>query len=194
MFAPPPALLKHRNLLVPAGIVLAAILAVLAGRNLMSSSSAQVQRPAERAQPAAVVQTTPARTAPIRSVFSYAGAIQATQQVNLVPRTSGIVQTLPVEVGTAVRRGDTLATLDPGTLTDQVFQARAGLDAAQAKLAQVLAGGRPEDVAAAQAQLDQARSRLQGTLEGRPEDILAATAALEAQQARLQLMEQGGRP
>lgn len=194
MFAPPPDLRKHRNLIIPAAIGLAVILAALAARNLMSAPSGQVQRPAERSQPAAVVQTTPARTAPIRSVFSYAGSVTATQQVNLVPRTSGIVQTIPVEVGTIVRRGDTLATLDPGTLPDQLFQARAGLDATQAKLAQVVAGGRTEEIAAARAQLDQARSRLEGMLQGRPEDVQVARAGLDAQQAKLELMEAGGRP
>jgi RND family efflux transporter MFP subunit len=134
-------------------------------------------------------------TGSIRSVFSYAGAVTATDQVNLVPKTSGIIQSIPVDVGTRVRAGQVLATLDPGTLTDQLAQAQAGLDQAQAKLQQILAQGRPEDVAAATAQLQQAQARLDSmTAQGRPEDINAAQQALAAAQAKLDNMTQGGRP
>src|SRR5437870_3516415 len=84
-----------------------------------------------------VVRTVPVGVGPINSVLGYAGAIQSTQQVNVVTRTSGIIQDVPVDVGSSVHRGDTLATIDQGALPAQLLQAQAGLLSAQAKLAQV---------------------------------------------------------
>src|SRR5690348_772290 len=137
-----------------AGILAALIFAIVAARLFLTSQGAAPapQSAAPRA-PSAVVRTAPAVPGPISEVFSYAGAIQATDQVSLVPRASGIVASIPVDVGTVVQAGQVLATLDPGTLPDQLAQAQAGLDQAQAKLQQLLAQGRPDDVAAADAQV-----------------------------------------
>src|SRR5438046_1560896 len=74
-----------------------------------------------------VVRTVPANVGPISSVLGYAGAVQSTQQVNIVSRGSGILQDIPVDVGSTVHRGDTLAVLDQGALPAQLLQAQAGL-------------------------------------------------------------------
>ena len=107
-----------------------------------------------------VVRTQPVAQGPMSTVLSYAGAVQANQQVSVVPRASGIVTDIPVDVGSAVHKGDTLATLDQGALPAQLLQAQAALLSARAKLAQVEAGAKPEDVAAANAQLEQAQIKL----------------------------------
>jgi multidrug resistance efflux pump len=52
---------------------------------------------------------------------------------------------------------------DPQELQLQIAQAQAARDAAQAALRKVRAGSRPEDIAAAQAALEQARATLQST-------------------------------
>ncbi len=196
MFAPAPSASRARPfILAGAGLLLIAI--VMGGRTFLASRQAAQTpaQPAQRTQPAAVVQTAQAVTGPIRASFSYAGNVQAADQVSLVPRTSGIVKAIPVEVGQRVRQGDVLAILDPGSLTDQVEQARAGLTLAEAKLKQVLIGAKPEDVDAARAQLGQAQARLDlMQQQGRAEDVQAAQAALNAQQAKLDQMLQGGRP
>src|SRR5690349_24463763 len=72
-----------------------------------------------------VVRTVPASQAPMSSVLGYAGAVQASQQVNIVPRASGIITDIPIDVGSAVHKGDTLATLDQGALPAQLLQAQA---------------------------------------------------------------------
>src|SRR5204863_7981282 len=131
-----------------------------------------------------VVRTVPVGVGPISSVLGYAGAVQSTQQVNVVSRSSGIIEDIPVDVGSAVHRGDTLAVLDQGALPAQLLQAQAGLLSARAKLAQVEAGAKPEDVAAAQAQLEQAQIRVVALQHGRPEDVRNAQAALDASQAK----------
>src|SRR5690242_20734655 len=133
-----------------------------------------------------VVRTVPAAQGPMSSVLTYAGSVQASQQVNIVPRTSGIITDIPVDVGSVVHRGDTLATLDQGALPAQLQQAQAGLLSARAKLAQVEAGAKPEDVAAAQAQLEQAQIKLVQLQQGRPEDVRSAQATLDSARAKLQ--------
>jgi HlyD family secretion protein len=138
-----------------------------------------------------VVRTVPVATGAISSTLSYAGAVQATQQVNIVARASGTIQDIPVDVGSAVHRGDTLATLDQGALPAQLLQAQAALLSARAKLAQVQAGAKPEDVAAAQAQLAQAQIRLQALTQGRPEDVTSAQAALDSANAKLTALLKG---
>lgn len=194
MLALPPNSLIPRALLLGAPIIAVAIAAVVIRNTFFAPGETTQQRAATgRGGPATAVQTAPASVGPISSVFTYAGAIQAGQQVNVVPRSPGIIRDLPVSVGARVRRGDVLAVLDPGALPEQLQQAQAGLLAAEARLAQVYAGARPEDVAAAAAQLNQARARLGGLQQGRPEDIRAALAALEERQAKLDGLEQGGR-
>jgi RND family efflux transporter MFP subunit len=196
MFAPAPNSARMRPFIFAAAILLLIALTIggrmyLAGRESTAQTPAQ---PTQRGQTAAVVQTTQATTGPIRASFSYAGGVQAADQVSLVPRTSGIVRSIPVEVGQRVTQGQTLAVLDPGSLTDQVEQAKAGVTVADAKLKQILIGAKPEDVEAARAQLGQAQARLDLLQQqGRPEDILAAQASLSAQQAKLDQMLQGGR-
>src|SRR5581483_2629935 len=159
MFAPSPRL-QSSKLPIFAAVAASAVILFLIGRAVIGSRAPQEARTtAPRAQ-AAVVRTTHVATGPIRQVFTYAGSIQAVDQVSLVPKTSGIIQTIPVDVGTEVRAGQVIATLDPGTLPDQLAQAQSGYEQAQAKLQQVLAQGRPDDVAAAQAQLQQAQAKL----------------------------------
>src|SRR5207248_2562433 len=130
-----------------------------------------------------LVQTAPASIGAISSQLSYAGGVQASQQVNVVPKTSGIISQIYADVGQPVRTGDLIAQLDPGSLPQQLLQAQAALQAAQAKLAQVEAGALPSDVAAARSQLDQANTTLQALFQPRPEDVQAAQANLDAARA-----------
>jgi HlyD family secretion protein len=179
---------------IAAGLAAVVLAIVIVRLFLLSRSAEPAQQATANRVPAAVVRTAPVVTGSITEQFSYAGAVQAADQVSLVPRTSGIVQSIPVDVGSEVRQGQTLAVLDPGTLPDQVAQAQAGLDQAQAKLQQLLAQGRPDDVAAAEAQLQQAQAKLESlSLQGRSEDIEAARQNVAAQQAKLDQMVRGGR-
>jgi multidrug efflux system membrane fusion protein len=68
----------------------------------------------------------------------YAGEVRARYETDLAFRVAGRVQTRLAEVGTQVRSGQVIATLDPGDYALAVSAARAQLAAAeaQAKLAQ----------------------------------------------------------
>jgi len=80
------------------------------------------------------------------------------EEVVIAPEVSGRIAEMLVDRGDGVRAGDVLVRLDGALLQSQRLEAEAGLAAARANLARVLAGARPEEVAAAQAALAQARA------------------------------------
>ena len=82
--------------------------------------------------PAVAVSVAPARQGPIQQSLSYSGDLVAARQITVLPRASGQIQDLPVGLGSPVKAGDMLATLDPRTTQTQVEQAQARLVQAQA--------------------------------------------------------------
>jgi HlyD family secretion protein len=131
----------------------------------------------------------------IQQTLSYSGNVRAKDQITVLPKATGRVEQVLVDVGSTVRAGDVVAELEQDSPAIAVAQARANLSAAQAKQATIQAGPRQDDVDAAQDALDQQQAKLAGMqAEGRPEDVAAAQAALAAQTARLNLMLSGGRP
>jgi HlyD family secretion protein len=95
------------------------------------------------------------------------------EEVIVAPEVSGRVAEMLVDRGDTVQTGDALARLDDTVLQSQRLEAQAGLAAAQANLAHVLAGARTEEIAAAQAALIQAEAERDG----------AAQAVIYAQEA-----------
>jgi multidrug efflux pump subunit AcrA (membrane-fusion protein) len=155
-------LTAHKPLVFSLVAVLVLAAAVPVGSALLvKPEAAKAQQGGPPGGGGLVVRTVPVGVGPITSMLGYAGAVQANQQVNIVARTSGIIQDLPVDVGSTVHRGDTLAVLDQASLPAQLLQAQAGLLSARSKLALVESGAKPEDIAAAEAH----RSRLAAQLE-----------------------------
>ncbi len=146
-------------------------------------------------QPATVVNAAKAVTGPISEVATYTGNVQPGNTVNVAPQISGRIVKLNVDVGSQVKAGDVLAQLDTSTLSAQVAQAQAGVDAAQVKLQQIQAGARPEAADAAQANAQGAEAKLQAVQAGaRPETVAEAKANLDAAKAKLAVIQQGARP
>jgi len=145
---------------------------------LLAGCSGGDPTPTASGQPPVPVQLAEVKTGTIRSTLTYSGNVQSSQQVNLAPRTGGQVAAVFVDVGSVVKAGDRLATLDPGTLPAQVAQAQANLQAAQARLDSVLAGSRAGDIAAAQSAYDTAVTRLNQLQNPLPTDVAAADAAV----------------
>ena len=130
----------------------------------------------------------------IAATLVYSGNVQARAQVNVVPRITGRIERLTVDIGDQVAQGDIIAELDRGALDSQVQQAEAGVAVAQARLAQVQAGARDEDIQAAEAVVRAAQVRLEQARSGaRPEEIEAARAQLGQAQARLEQARAGAR-
>lgn len=131
----------------------------------------------------------------IQSKLTYSGSVQASAVVNVVPQVSAKIQTLNVDVGSVVKSGQVIATLDTSILDAQVQQAQAGVDAAQAKLDQMKVGPRPENVAQAQANLVSAQAKLAALQDGgRPEAVAQAKANLDAANAKLAQLLAGPTP
>src|SRR4051812_8392068 len=142
-------------------------------------------------QVAVPVNTKSVEKGAIASILTYSGNIQSRANVNVLPRATGRIDKLYVDVGTDVKAGDPIAVLDRTQLEAQVMQALGALNSTRARLELLLAGARREDVESAKAAFDSAQARLQQMLEGgRVEDVASAQANLEAAQAKLnQLLE-----
>jgi len=93
------------------------------------------------------------------------GTVRANQTTLLSWQTTGRIQSLDVQVGDMVKKGDVLAQLDPASLPQNIILARADLINAQRALEDL----RNSDVSRAQAQLalTQAQKSLEDALENR---------------------------
>ncbi|HEX8993887.1 MAG TPA: efflux RND transporter periplasmic adaptor subunit [Candidatus Paceibacterota bacterium] len=84
------------------------------------------------------------------------GTVAATESVDLAFQRGGTIASIPVDVGSRVSAGQTLATLSNADLVAARDTARANLAVQQAKLADVEAGARPEELATARIAVAQA--------------------------------------
>ncbi|HET7024742.1 MAG TPA: HlyD family efflux transporter periplasmic adaptor subunit [Gemmatimonadales bacterium] len=85
------------------------------------------------------------------------GTLEVTE-VDLAPSTPARVARMLVQEGDRVRPGDTVAVLHQAGLGDQLVEARARVDAAEAKLHEMENGSRPEDIRRAEAELAAAQA------------------------------------
>ena len=150
------------------------------------------------AQPPPSTPTPAITPAPAPDVLPGNGAVRASgkivpaQKADLSLPAGGLVQTVPAAVGKRVEVGETLVELDRTAAEAAVIQARAGLFRAQADLAALRTGPRPQEIAAAQASLDAFKARLAQLAEaGRPAALAAAKADLAAAEAARQRLFDG---
>ena len=85
------------------------------------------------------------------------GTIEAVE-VNVAAKVGGQVEARPVDEGSRVKPGDTLAVVDHATLDIQLRQAEAGVDLARAQLVLLKNGARREDIRQAEEALTQAEA------------------------------------
>ncbi|MES2203276.1 MAG: HlyD family efflux transporter periplasmic adaptor subunit [Patescibacteria group bacterium] len=83
------------------------------------------------------------------------GVVETAQSGELSFVSGGRVVRVPTTVGAHVSAGQVLASLDTSSLAAAQAQAAATLKSAEAHLADIMAGSRPEDVAVSQAQVSQ---------------------------------------
>ena len=89
-----------------------------------------------------------------------AGTVEPSENPDLSFAAGGRVTSVTARVGNTVYRGQTLASLDTSALAAQRAQASANVEAAQARLAQLQAPARTEDVSAKQTAIAQANAAL----------------------------------
>lgn len=97
----------------------------------------------------------------IAETVSATGTVKPASQIDLQFTSSGKVADVKVEVGEKVSAGQILASLDSGDLFFQAQNAEASLQAARARLAQLLAGASAEDIALAQTAVINAEKNLE---------------------------------
>ncbi len=122
-----------------------------------------VFRPSPRPAPLPVVEVQPVSTSDVNLYGEYVGRIRAQQFVEIRARVEGSLESILFEVGTFVRRGQTLFVIDPQVYRARAEKARAQLNKARAyalKAERDLARIRPlyEQNAASQLDLDNAEA------------------------------------
>ena len=105
------------------------------------------------------------------------------EEVVVAPETSGRITEMLVERGETVQEDDVLIHLDDAVLQSQRLEAEAGLATARANLARVLAGSRPEEIAAARAALAQAEAQRDGAVQAvaNAQDAISNPLSLNAE-------------
>ena len=163
--------MKRRTLYMILGAaVLALVIGVVAWRVWLAA------RPAEETRSAVVKRDT------LLVAVSVSGSVEPQARVSLAFESPGRVANVAVEMGDAVQAGDVLAALDERKLALQVQQAQAAMTLAEVQLAQLQAGPRPEEVAAAEASLRAAQAQVSAAvasldqLQAGPQQAQVATA------------------
>src|SRR2546423_1792270 len=133
-----------KHLVLTVALVASVVCAAACGPLPLPGTSAGTQAQAITVPAAA------AQRGEIRQTLTYSGDVRARDQITVLPKASGRVQRVLVDLGSSVHAGDVVAELEQDSPEIQVLQARANLAAAQAKLATIRAGARPDDVAVSQ--------------------------------------------
>ena len=128
------SLLTRTHLKSVAAVVAAGIFAVGCSPVpiLGTSSASQTQ--------AIPVPAAPVQRGEIQQKLTYSGDVRAKDQITVLPKATGRVQSVLVDIGSSVHAGDVIAELEQDSPEIAVLQARANLAAAQSKLATVQAG------------------------------------------------------
>jgi RND family efflux transporter MFP subunit len=121
-----------RRALGSGALVFVAALAV-AGCEKPSPSAAPVATQSRQAEPRPV-KVVPAQELVTDRRVSATGTLAADEQVVLGTKVAGRIAELPVDLGSRVQRGQTVATLDPTDARIRVEQAVAGLQQARARV------------------------------------------------------------
>jgi multidrug efflux pump subunit AcrA (membrane-fusion protein) len=159
---------------------------------LVAACSTLAPRPvaSERTVEREPVRTARAQRGEISGVLSLSGEIKSAGQQTLTARVAGRLDSVLVDVGSAIQQGQPLAEVDRAGFELRVVQGEAELAAAEARLAGLLAGGRPDETALAEAMLRGARARLEALERApqgdSPEQILEALKAARQRLADLE--------
>lgn len=118
-----------------------------------------------------------------KPVYVMAGIIDANEKSQITTKLAGKVADIAVDVGSTVQKGDVLIRLDTKEIEAQVAQAEAAVATAQANLAKMAAGTRPEQIAQAQSALDSAQISYTNAKNNydRNQQLLAAGAISQVQ-------------
>lgn len=112
------------------------------------------------AAPDISTMTVPVESQSLTVRVTASGTVQPIQTVNLSPKTQGILAELYVEQGDRVQQGQLIARMENDTLEASLMQAKARVAQAEARLARLRAGDRPEELAQEQAAVERAEAQV----------------------------------
>ena len=107
-----------------------------------------------------VAQTTRLDPAAPTPILTAGGYIVPHRKIELSPKITGRIESIRVDKGDRVRRGEVLIRLEQQELTAQVDQARAALDQARHRLTELETGSRPQEIEQSRAAVRQAQANL----------------------------------
>lgn len=92
--------------------------------------------------------------------LTYDGKISASKSVVIIPSVSGKVTSIKVDIGTPVKTGDVLFTIDDATARLQLKQSQASLNSANATYSKVVGASNPQSESQAKQALERAENEL----------------------------------
>ncbi len=104
--------------------------------------------------------TTPAAVEPLTVRVSASGTVRPVQTVNLSPENAGILEEVFVEQGDRVEAGQLIARMNSRDTAAQVQQNQAAVAEAEAALADLRQGSRPDEIAQAEAATEANRAQV----------------------------------
>ncbi len=103
------------------------------------------------------VNVVEANVASLSTTVDYSGKLNSDKDVSISPKTSGKVQALNVKVGSTVKAGDILFTLDSTSLQAQLQQQQASIQSAKANLDKTKSSGVEQQIVQQQQALNTAQ-------------------------------------
>ena len=124
------------------------------------SASCEGKKSQQPVEKSVLVELIPVREGSIGREIRFTGSIEANTEVEVYPKISAQIEEMRVDSGDTVKKGDVIALLESDELQAQLSQAKAVLEAVQAKWAQMEVGARPEEIAQAEDLVAKARANL----------------------------------
>jgi RND family efflux transporter MFP subunit len=145
---------------------------------------------ATAAPPAVPVKLATVATKTIQDSTVFVGTLEAPRFVTIKPQVEGRINKIFVKEGDRVQQGQPIVGLQNDDAQAVLQQRQAALQQANANLALLNAGTRPEQVAQAKATLAQAQAKLRDAQSGaQPQEIAQAVAEIESAKSALNLAE-----
>ncbi len=142
-------------------------------------------------QPMAIpVKLATVQTETVQESSEFIGSLEAPRSAIIRPQVDGRVTQIFIQEGNRVQQGQVILSLQSDDVQAQLLQAKAGLEQAQARLAELKAGTRQEEVAQARAQLTQAQARFRDAQSGSQlEGIAQAEAQIQSAKSDVELAQ-----
>lgn len=138
-------------------IVIAAGAFVAVNNNLFHKTEPVAGEP----PPVVTVSTASVKLSPVNHNLEVTGSVSAWDPLSIGSEVNGLkIETISVEEGQRVRKGQVLATLNSAVLRAQLEQARARLASSQNSLKKAIQPNRFEDIQALKAALSQAKASI----------------------------------